>query len=142
MAIKAQRERLRALLRDRGLRVTSSRLGVLEFLRSHADHPMSHAEVTAALSGESWDPATIYRNLLDLVGAGLARRTDVGDRVFRFEAVDEAHTAGHPHFVCTECGGVQCLPDLGLVVPRTKTPRALKRREIELQVRGRCDRCA
>ena len=43
--------------------------------------------------------------LLGLTEAGLARRADLGDHVWRFEAIDPNHVDdGHPHFVCSVCG--------------------------------------
>ncbi|MEJ7603545.1 MAG: Fur family transcriptional regulator [Kofleriaceae bacterium] len=143
MANKPKLEELRAIVRERGLRATPSRLAVLELLRADDDgQPMSHAEVVQRLAASPWDPATIYRNLTDLVEAGLARRTDLGDHIWRFEALRDAHDrAGHPHFVCTECGTIACLPVMELVIPRAKTPRAVKQRQIEVQLRGLCDTC-
>ena len=143
-------DELRVLVRAKGLRATPSRLAVLELLRA-CDAPMSHADVSDRLEAQPWDRATIYRNLIDLAEAGLVRRTDVGDHVWRFEAVNDDHEAGaHPHFVCTECGTVECLPELELAVrvrgtsrtsSRTRPPRAVKQRQVEVQVRGRCDAC-
>lgn len=133
-------ETLRAAVRDAGLRATPSRLAVLHLLRS-AGSPLSHSEVVAKLASQTWDPATIYRNLTDLADVGLVRRTDVGDHVWRFEAITERHEgSAHPHFVCTECGTVECLPDLD-VVSRAKAPRAIKQKRVEVQVRGLCDAC-
>lgn len=141
MTKKPRLEELRDALRTRGLRATPSRIAVLGLLRDR-DQTFSHAEVAERLTGQGWDPATLYRNLIDLVEVGLVRRTDVGDHVWRFEAVSGGHdAAGHPHFVCTECGTVECLPVMELVVPRTKTPRALRLRKVELHVRGLCDAC-
>src|SRR3569623_1671433 len=102
-------DELRSAVRAVGLRATPSRLAVLELLRS-SDTPMSHGDVADRLATQAWDRATIYRNLTDLAEAGLVRRTDVGDHVWRFEAVKDAHEPGaHPHFVCTECGAVEVL---------------------------------
>jgi Fur family transcriptional regulator, ferric uptake regulator len=134
---------LRAAVRGKGLRATPSRLAVLDLLRS-SDMPMSHGDVADRLVGQTWDRATIYRNLTDLAEAGLVRRTDVGDHVWRFEAVSDEHeAAAHPHFVCTECGTVECLPELELSMrtARSKPPRAVKQRQVEIQVRGLCDAC-
>ena len=133
-------DEIRSAVRDRGLRATPSRLAVLELLRA-SDAPMSHGDVADRLASQPWDRATIYRNLTDLAEAGLARRTDVGDHVWRFEAVSDRHDASHPHFVCTECGIVECLPELELTVRRAKTPRAVKQRQVEVHVRGLCDAC-
>jgi Fur family transcriptional regulator, ferric uptake regulator len=135
-------DELRAAVRARGLRATPSRLGVLEVLRA-CDTPMSHGDVAERLASQPWDRATIYRNLVDLVEAGLARRTDVGDHVWRFEARTPGndHDMAHPHFVCIECGSIECLPELELAVRRAKAPRALKQRQVEVHVRGLCDAC-
>ncbi len=131
---------LRALLRGVGLRVTPARVAVLGLLRRSA-RPLSHAEVTEALSDGIWDRATLYRNLIDMVDAGLARRSDV-DHIWRFEAQsDEDH--GHPHFVCTECGTVECIDDVDLNVRRPKeVPRSVRNQQVEIQLRGTCDQCA
>jgi Fur family ferric uptake transcriptional regulator len=135
------REVLRADLRSHALRATRPRLAVLQLLRA-ADHPLSHADVVQALAGEPWDPSTLYRNLADLVAAGLAGKTELGDHVWRFyDAV--WHDAGdHPHFVCTECGHVQCLTDTRISLRAGKrSPRALREAHIEIQLRGLCDDC-
>jgi Fur family ferric uptake transcriptional regulator len=140
---------LRGELRAHGLRATPARLAVLELVRGN-NAPISHGEVADQLAGQSWDRATIYRNLTDLAEVGLLRRTDVGDHVWRFEAVEHEASA-HPHFVCTECGVVECLPEIELTVrrgesrrtvSRSKPPRAVKQRQVEVHVRGLCDACA
>jgi Fur family transcriptional regulator, ferric uptake regulator len=125
-----------------GLRATTSRVRVLALLRA-AERPLSHLEVTEALAGLGFDRATLYRNLVDLTRAGLARRTELGDRVWRFEAAGAPHTSGwHPHFVCTTCGEVQCLSSRSLsLAVRGRSPRSLRRGEVEVHVRGLCDRC-
>ena len=131
---------LRTSVRAKGLRATPSRLAVLELLRT-SDSPMSHGDVADRLSSSSWDRATIYRNLTDLAEVGLVRRKDLGDHIWRFEAIDNERDHEHPHFVCTECGSVECLPDIELAVRRTRAPRAIKQRKVEVHVRGLCDAC-
>ncbi|HEY4240893.1 MAG TPA: transcriptional repressor [Kofleriaceae bacterium] len=131
---------IRTAVRASGLRATPSRIAVLEVLRA-CDSPMSHGDVADRLAGQAWDRATIYRNLVDLADAGLVRRTDLGDHVWRFEAVTSDHDAQHPHFVCTECGTVECLPEIELADRRAKVPRAVKQRQVEVHVRGLCDAC-
>jgi Fur family ferric uptake transcriptional regulator len=133
-------ETLRAAVRNAGLRATPSRIAVLHLLRS-ASSPVSHGDVVAKLASQAWDPATIYRNLTDLSDVALARRTDVGDHVWRYEAITGDHSAAHPHFVCTECGSIECLPELEYVVTRAKAPRAIRLKRVEVQLRGPCDAC-
>jgi Fur family ferric uptake transcriptional regulator len=136
---------LRGQLRAAGLRVTHSRVVVLNHLQQAAA-PLSHADLIAQLESEGLDRVTIYRNLNDLTEAGLARRTDLGDHVWRFELTrdDRGHPAGeHPHFVCDSCGDVECLPGVSVAIEAPhRVPRALRRNAVEVQLKGRCDRCA
>jgi Fur family ferric uptake transcriptional regulator len=129
-------------LRAAGLRATASRIAVLKHLRD-ARRPLSHADVVEALTEDTWDRATLYRNLIDLVGAGLAQKVELGDRLWRFSAASaEAHDGSlHPHFICTECGNVSCLPQVSMNAPRKGVPKALRDRSVEVHVRGRCDSC-
>jgi Fur family ferric uptake transcriptional regulator len=136
-------DELRTRIRASGLRVTAPRVAVLQrVLASHA--PCSHAELAEALAPDGWDRATVFRNLTDLAEAGLLHRVDVGDHVWRFEACDEPHPHSggeHPHFVCDDCGDVQCLPNAEVRVTTSSGPRALKTKAVEIQIKGRCDRC-
>jgi len=134
---------LREELHTAGLRATSSRIAVLKLLRQSTS-PVSHGEVTEQLQNEGYDRATLYRNLFDLNRVGLARRTDLGDHVWRFEAtLPGGHaTEEHPHFVCNQCGGVECLEGVEVVLQRgAKGPRAIKKKAVEIQLKGLCDRC-
>jgi Fur family transcriptional regulator, ferric uptake regulator len=60
------------------------------------------------------------------------------------QAEGQAHGAeSHPHFLCNECGDVVCLPDESVKLsPARGAPRALRKKGVEIQIRGRCDRCA
>ncbi|MFK7927570.1 MAG: Fur family transcriptional regulator [Myxococcota bacterium] len=130
---------LKTRLRDVGLRATRARLAVLGHLQGQ-DGPRSHAEVVTALASDGWDRATLYRNLNDLAAAGLVRRMDV-DHVWRFELSSRADASGHSHghFVCTDCGDVQCLPTLDIRGSTESIP--VLQRHHELQIRGVCDGC-
>lgn len=132
-------DRLRDDLRAAGLRVTGSRVAVLAALR-RAGQPLSHADAYELVAGRGWNRTTIWRNLLDLSKAGLARRFDLGDHVWRFEAQPEAEAEQHPHFVCTSCGTVECLD--GVSVTIQQAPRSVRSRAVEIQMRGTCDACA
>lgn len=134
----------RARLRAAGLRGTAPRIAVLGELERAAT-PLTHAEIASTLVPRGLDRVTVYRNLLDLADAGLVRRTDLGDHVWRFELRRSGAAVGgaHPHFVCTDCGGVACLPGVDVRLrARRDAPRAVRRRDVEVQLQGRCDRCA
>jgi Fur family transcriptional regulator, ferric uptake regulator len=130
-------------IRKAGLRSTGARVAVLR-LMERATRPLTHQEVSSQLEGAGFDHATIFRNLNDLTDVGLLSRGDLGDHVWRFEfrrgGVD--HKGQHPHFICTSCGEVECLPDRVVSVqPTAHTPRALKRKGVIVQIQGRCDSC-
>lgn len=130
-------------LRSAGLRATSARAAVLECL-SRASGPLTHAEVCEQLASQGYDRATLYRNLMDLTDVGLAVRTDLGDHLWRFELVgrNRHDDSAHPHFVCSECGEVRCLPEDAVdVKPVRGIPRSLKRKKVEIQIRGLCNEC-
>lgn len=132
-------EQLIARLRAAGLRRTGARVAVLERL-ARADAPLSHGEVADALRPHDCDRATVYRNLMDLVEAGIVARTDMGDHVWRFSLVGEdgtVHGKQHPHLVCNDCGNVVCLPDVKVKIA-AKRPM----NDLEVQLRGLCESCA
>lgn len=152
----AVRDRLRAA----GLRCTPARLAVMQRLAA-ARGPRTHAELAADLAAGSrhadsgYDKATIYRNLVELTQAGLVSRIELGDHVWRFELRGDAGGGSlpgkHPHFVCTECGGVSCLDGVEVALKplpggrRAGGGRGDGRRigtVNEVLLKGRCDDCS
>jgi Fur family ferric uptake transcriptional regulator len=136
---------LRTMLREAGLRSTEPRVAVLRWL-SRSSSPVSHPELFESLAHEGFDRVTLYRNLVDLADAGLVRRTDHGDHVWRYElkTSEDGHEKTHAHFVCTDCGEVACLPDVAIkiVSSGTETPRSVRSRNVAIQLSGRCNQCA
>jgi Fur family ferric uptake transcriptional regulator len=131
--------RLRAL----GLSRTQTRLAVLRYLMK-IGRPVSHAEVAAALRDRSFDRVSVYRALIDLTRVKILSRTDMGGRVWRFDIVrgDRPHCWEHAHFVCSRCGAISCLPVESVRIgTRGKLPRAIKAKQVEVQVKGECDAC-
>ncbi len=135
-------EEVRTLLRDAGLRSTPARMAVYRELKG-ASRPMTHAEVTDNLAGWGFDKATVFRNLSDLVEAELVSRTELGDHVWRFEIRDPNHPGGdqHPHFVCVDCGDVQCLGDIDILAASKKRSKSIGR-ITEILIKGHCTNCS
>ncbi|QDS95410.1 Peroxide-responsive repressor PerR [Roseimaritima multifibrata] len=127
-------------IRDAGLRATPARLATLEFLRQ-ATSPLTHAAVAEHLAPLGVDKATAFRNLNDMTEAGLLRRTELGDHVWRFEAIgDDGHADAHPHFLCVDCGTVSCLEDVKLTTGSQRNTAQFG--EItEILLRGHCNDC-
>jgi len=111
----AQSDIVKQTIREAGLRATPARIATLKLLQE-ATSPLSHAEVSDELEGMGVDKATVFRNLNDMASAGLLRKTELGDRVWRFELFteNEAHGSVHPHFVCVDCGSVSCMVEIKL----------------------------
>jgi Fur family ferric uptake transcriptional regulator len=131
------------LLREAGLRITEARLTVLQFIQESSG-PVTHAETAEQLANKGLDRVTVYRKLLELSRVGLLTRTELGDHVWRFESRQRAieHSDGHPHFLCTECGRVTCLPRESVnlsLMPGVKNTVVAELSEILLK--GRCNKC-
>lgn len=140
---------LRDRLRKAGLRATSARVSVLRCLEA-SKVPLTHAEVYEKVAADGFDRATVYRNLIDLADVGFLKRYDLGDHVWRFELLRAdadgkgAHRAeGHPHFVCSDCGTVECLPSSSVSLSGIRGgPKSLRKGDgLEIQIRGLCNDC-
>ena len=105
----------------------------------HNSHPTAE-EIFAAVNRV--DPrssrTTTYRNLRDLVQAGLVREVAVEGRAARFDTKGTLHH----HFICDRCGNVEDVDWYD--VPRPASRYLGKRilRECELIFRGLCPKCA
>lgn len=97
-------------LRKAGLRKTPVRLSVLELLE-RSGRPMSVPQILGKLKGV--DTVTVYRTLGTFVGKRLAHRVRGDNRTWMYAPGGADGTGApqhkHPHFVCDECGKVECL---------------------------------
>ena len=134
-------DELKLAIREAGLRATPARIATLKLLHE-ASSPLTHAEVAEDLVELGVDRATVFRNLNDMAAAGLLRRTELGDRVWRFELISDGndHGAAHPHFVCIDCGVVSCMDEIKLTAGSMRMSRQFG--EItEIFLRGHCNDC-
>ena len=132
---------IRTMVRSAGLRCTSARLAVLQYLRG-ATSPLTHAEIARKLVPLGFDKATLFRNLVDLTDADLLVRAELGDHVWRFEIRDpnDPDKGIHPHFVCVDCGNVTCLS--GIEFNAASARRAKNIGQVtEILLKGHCAEC-
>ena len=130
---------IKRCLEGSGLRCTAQRYAVTAFLMQHAGHPTA-AEIFEGVN--RLDPrssrATIYKNLRDLVQAGLVREVAVEVRAARFDAKGMRHH----HFICDRCGNVEDLEWYDVPKPASGSLGKRVLRECELIFRGLCTKCA
>lgn len=135
-----QAESIKLAIREAGLRATPARIATLKLLHE-ATSPMTHAEVSRELHELGVDKATVFRNLNDMATAGLLRRTELGDRVWRFElGGDDEHGSAHPHFVCVDCGTVSCMDEIKLTAGSVRLSQEFGE-VTEILLRGHCNDC-
>jgi Fur family transcriptional regulator, ferric uptake regulator len=134
--------KFKTLIRKTGLRSTPPRIAVLQALSKIAT-PLSHGDLIDKLAPQGLDRATIFRNLSDLTEAGLLSRIDVGDHTWRFELKNQENkNTAHPHFVCTDCGDVSCLPTANVQVSHYPSAGNNKVGNIsEILLKGHCEDC-
>lgn len=134
-------ELVKQAIREAGLRATPARIAALQLLR-RSTSPLTHSEVTEQLAGSGVDRVTVFRNLNDLVEAGLLRRAELGDHVWRFEAIQRksGSSSTHPHFLCVDCGSVSCLGDVELTASSQRATAKVGK-AIEILIRGQCNSC-
>lgn len=75
-------------------------LEVLSSTKTHPDAMWIYSEVRKTLPKISL--GTVYRNLNELVSAGLAKRVLSASGAERFDA----DTTSHAHFICKTCGNI------------------------------------
>lgn len=89
-------------LRGEGLRYTGSRRAVVEVLAA-SDRPLTIPEILGV--DDRLAQSSVYRNLNELIAAGVVHRIVSGDEFNHFELAEDL-TSHHHHLVCTHCGRV------------------------------------
>ena len=108
-------------------------------------HPLSASEILKSVRRQiSINKVTLYRILDLLVEKGVIRKLTSGDRAFRYGIIGKRDHTDHAHFVCTECGVMECLdPDVisfDLKAPHNKIAGNVIS-NVEIIAEGMCQRC-
>jgi len=132
-------------LRSSGLRYTASRRAVVDIL-ADTDRPLTIPEILAA--DTSLAQSSAYRNLTELIAAGVVHRIISGDEYSHFELAEDL-TSHHHHLVCTSCGRVAdvTLSDeieaaLDEALDQVAGAAGFRAEHHRLDVIGRCGDCA
>lgn len=124
------------ILKEAGIKPTSQRALILDYLRNNKTHP-STEEIYQDLQKEVavLSRATVYNTVNIFREKGILRILDLGDDVAHYDIDPEDHA----HFQCTSCNRIwniqyEDLPELG-------TPKGFKVEDIQLIMRGKCAEC-
>lgn len=106
-------EKVKDLLREKGLKVTSQRLMVLNILSAHGDEHLTVEEIYDLAKEESPEIglATIYRTVQVLLELHVIEKVTFDDGFARYELNGEETGSGHRHHhaICTQCVKVYSL---------------------------------
>ena len=106
-------EKVKDLLREKGLKVTSQRLMVLNILSAHGDEHLTVEEIYDLAKEESPEIglATIYRTVQVLLELHVIEKVTFDDGFARYELNGEetGSVHRHHHAICTQCGKVYSL---------------------------------
>ena len=134
-------------IREFKLRATSARVLVLQFLANQTG-PVSYSDLVDIIQSQTTtandcDPATIYRNLVKLTEVGLTRVASQVHGKPRYELASRPDVSihKHPHFFCTECEIVSCLPGETLTYMSLSDPWKESITQASIQLQGLCPKC-
>lgn len=126
-----------------GLRQTPIRLHLIEALQK-STLTVSENELKLAVNAV-FDRTTFYRALQTLMDSGVIHRivSDPNTTRYALNACRQGHHVHahqHVHFVCSECGAIECLS--ALAIPAITPPDGYEVSTCEMIIRGRCPKCA
>ena len=127
------------------LRYTASRRALVEVL-SRSPHPLTLPQILG--SDTSLAQSSAYRNLGELIGAGVVHRIVTSDEHAHFELAEDL-TEHHHHLICTSCGTVtdftvsaRLEKELDAALGAEAAERGFTAEHHRLDLLGRCADCA
>lgn len=127
------------ILKQAGLRITSSRKKIIEILKN-SQGALSEIDLEKRLSTHC-DRTTIYRTLHTLLEKGLVHRLIDMDGVNKYVLNTEEGQLNeeHAHFKCNNCGTIFCLPESPAKM--IELPKGYSKLDTNFLVIGVCQDC-
>ncbi len=130
------------LLESKDIRVTAMRLLIYKFL--------SEKQVALTLRGienafEKADRTTLYRTIKTFEEKGIVHQIDDGTGITKYalcvqDCNCDIKSDLHLHFHCSNCNETVCLTEHK--IPQIKVPEGFISENINLVVKGICDKCS
>lgn len=130
------------VLRRSGLKVTPKRVDILETIARLA-HPVTTQEIYDNLNKAEADVATVYRNIISFVQAGIVKQLTLRPNIAHYEL--DIEQSDHHHIICTACGEIEELPNCAVhsvahtVLKNSKKFESITGHTFELF--GMCKKC-
>lgn len=130
------------ILKTHQLSITVSRSSVLTlFLKSKK--ALSYTTIEHKFS-DKFDRVTMYRTLTLFIEKGIIHTIPTSDNTTLYalcknECTEGHHHDEHVHFICDDCGTTTCLAETN--IPKIKLPKGYTAAEIQMVVKGVCERC-
>jgi Fur family peroxide stress response transcriptional regulator len=131
------RDDLKAVLTDKGIKPTYQRLLILSYLKDRSDHPTVdkiHRDLVKEVPTMS--KTTVYNTLKSFVEKGIISTVHVTGTESRYDY----NASGHHHFYCEKCGAIL---DLDIVCPNfiRREVGGHQIKELHGYFRGICSKC-
>lgn len=127
------------ILEKHNLKRTSCREGIIELVMN-ASHALSENEIRKQIAG-NYDRTTFYRSFKTLVENNIIHKVVVDNNLVKYGVSKLGkRKKTHPHFYCEKCETVLCLNPIEL--PNLVLPEGYKLNEIDLIIKGECNKCA
>lgn len=141
-------ERFKMLLKQKGLKVTTQRILILETLKNRPDKHLTAEEIYECVKQENPDIglATVYRTIQLLSELNLIDKLNLGDGYVRYEIGHQgkdASTHHHHHLICMDCGNVFTFQDDMLETLETRIQDSMNFKVVDHEVKlyGYCKEC-
>jgi len=129
-----------AMLREKGMRVTSPKKRILDVFLNNQDRMLSVADVAALLEGgAAIDNATVYRNIQKFMELGLLESFNDERGLKRYTIFQQEH---HHYLICTGCGKIIKIPCEKCFWNTQAQLNDFQETHHKLEVYGKCADCA
>ena len=135
-------ETIEQLLESKNIRVTAMRLLIYKFL---AENQVAVTLSDVENAFEKADRTTIYRTVKTFMEKDIAHQIDDGTGIVKYALCEqdcscEIETDLHLHFHCNNCNETICLTEHK--IPKIKVPDGFVSENVNLMVKGICDKCS
>ena len=129
-----------AMLREKGMRVTTPKKIILNVFLEHQDRMLSVGDVFALLPENcSVDHATVYRNMQKFLDFGILESMNDEQGINRYTLYEREH---HHYLICSECGKIIKIPCEGHFWKTHARENHFRETHHKLEVYGKCAECA